>query len=84
MLRLLYPGSNRRVEKLDKSVKGLMLWVMCSETGKKGKPVNVIQTVLQFKPGVGYVVLQEVVGLCLLLPAGNKISAAMELQGLLN
>lgn len=57
--------------------------MMCSETGKeikkKGKPVNVIETVLHVKPGAGYVVLQETVGLCLLLPAGNGTSAAMGL-----
>lgn len=41
-----------------------------------GKPVNVIEPVLQVKPGVGYVILQETVGLCLLLPARNGISVA--------
>lgn len=38
---------------------------MCSETGQeeiKGKSVNVIVTVLQVKPEMGYVVLQETVG----------------------
>lgn len=44
--------------------------------GGTGKPVNVIETDLQVKPGAGYVVLPETVGLCLLLPVGNGISAA--------
>lgn len=39
-----------------------------------GKPVNVIEPVLQVKPEVGYMIIQEMVGLCLLLPAGNGIS----------
>lgn len=45
---------------------------MCSETGKEGKkgeiPVDVIETALQIKPGC--MVLQGMLGVSLLLPAG--------------
>lgn len=43
--------------------------------GKRGETCE-CDTVLQVKPGVGYVVLQETGGLCLLLPAGNGFAAA--------
>lgn len=59
--------------------KGLMLWVMCSETGKgeeKGETCKCDRDSPASQTWADYVVLQETVGLCLLLPAGNGISAA--------
>lgn len=49
---------------------------MCSVTGeeeKKGKHVNVIVTVLQVKPDMSYVVLQETVGEALPASASQEL-----------